>query len=105
MISIDVFMSFREDLRNGMTLEKALLKYGLSLREVFQYCHRRNLESKYCFIYIHQGGFNIMRWQGSERVYYARCRELDDAVRLRDRLMECNWDKSQVPRIMEELGL
>ena len=46
-----------------------------------------------------------MRWQGSEGVYYARCRELDDAVRLRDRLMECNWDKSQVPMIKEELGL
>ena len=105
MINVDVFLSFRNDLRNGMTLENALMKYGWSLREVFQYCHRKNVDNQYRFICLCNGYFNIRKYVNGEQIYYGYFKELDDAVKVRDKLMECDWDKSQLPRIMEELGL
>ena len=104
MINFDVFMSFRNDLKNGMTLENALRKYGWSLREGFNYCHRRNFDNQYRFIYLTTNGyFNVRRMEGGRNIYYYCSKELDDAVKVRDKLMECDWDKSQLPRIMEEL--
>ena len=104
MITLDSFMNFRDDLRNGMTLENALMKHHFTLLEVFNYCHRRNLDSQYRFIYLGNGTFNIRRYVNGKQEYYACCKELGDAMLVRDKLMECDWDKSQVPRIMEELN-
>ena len=105
MINVDVFLSFRNDLRDGMTLENALRKYDFNLREVFDFCHRRNLDSQYRFIYLLNGSFVIRRVVDGKQMYYFRCRELDDAVRIRDKLIECDWDKSKIPEIKMELGL
>ena len=105
MINFDVFMSFRNDLKGGMTLENALRKYGLSLREAFQYCHRKNLDNPYRFIYLCNGSFQVRRVVDGRNEYYYCCKELDEAVLVRDKLMEHDWDRAKMPEILRELDL
>ena len=105
MINVDVFLSFRNDLRNGMTLENALLKYGLSLQEAVQYGHRTDLDNKYRYIHLVHNSFHIRRTIDGRYEYYYSCKELDDAVQVRDKLIEYDWDKSKIPEIKMELGL
>ena len=105
MINVDVFLSFRNDLKGGMTLENALMKHQLSLREAFQYCHRKNLENECRFIYLTNGSFQVRRVVDGRNEYYYCCKELDEAVMVRDKLMEHDWDKAKMPEILKELNL
>ena len=45
------------------------------------------------------GYFNIIK----NNTYYACTKNYSDAIKIRDKLKECNWDKTQVKKIKQEV--
>ena len=83
---------FQEDLRNGMTLEDALKKYGLTFGEAVHRCNRLTSpvgtrHQKYHHIYkAPQGNYKVQRDIRKKR-YTVMVDDLDTAVIIRDYLI------------------
>lgn len=49
--------------------------------------------------------FVVYKWLNGRNYYYGRYGSLMDARLVRDELVRCDWDKSQLPVILERLGV
>lgn len=111
MVDFDVIC---EEIRfNG--LEDTLLKYGCSLYELFNYClcNEGGVESE-CesedlgmkYIYKHcDGRYRIRKTVDGRLVSFGYYDELDDAVCVRDRLVELGWKKCLLDDVCREFGI
>ena len=98
------YLEFQTDIRNGMSIEKALTKHGLTLTETFTELHgqprgrprkpqpKRKLET-------HSTGEKYIQYNSGKYLlrktneYYGRYDTLEEAVSVRDYLVEHGWSK------------
>lgn len=96
-------------------LEDTLLKYNCSLNELFKYClhkgsyiTRRKGESSSTIRYIQEQGDGCYRIRKSVKgklIYFGYYDSLEDAILVRDRLMELGWNKLKLRSVCDELGV
>ena len=55
--------------------------------------------------YVHKygDGFAVIKYINNQRHYYGTYKNLETSKKIRDKLMECNWDKTQLQSIKEEV--
>ena len=100
---------FREDLKH-MTLDEALAKHNMCLKDLFN-CHQnKTLEKRVkCNVpnifEVHEGCFTIQKTKNHVKEHYGTYHSLNDAVRVRDELEKCDWDKKQLLSILSKLGI
>lgn len=108
-----------EELRsNG--LEDTLLKYNCSLNELFNYCLHRNFlteknkvkkESKkksnpLKYIQKHSDGrYRVRKSVGGKLIYFGYYDTVNDAIRVRDKLVEVGWKKYLLDEVCKDLGI
>lgn len=58
-------------------------------------------------VYLTRSGkFQILKGRtGCTSLNFHTYNNLEDALKIREKLVECDWDKSQLPRIKKELGV
>ena len=101
-------ITFQNDLRNGMTLEDALQKHGLSFKEACILCHkttsiRGTRNGEYHHIYKHfDGRFRVSREVNKKR-YTVMVGTLENAVIIRDYLDMHGWNEENVKYVKEKL--
>ena len=111
MLSAEMCM-FQEDLRSGMSLEDTLTKYGLSLKEALDQIpltvdHSPN-SRYYCgeeYISARDGGYLIRKTLEGVHTYFGTYDSLDDAMKVRDRIIELGWNKSELDNECLELNV
>ena len=85
---------FQTDLRNGMTLEDALIKYDMSFGEAVRKCRgNRVRDGKYHNIYMLHGKFRVEKMINGEVIYTGVYEDLEEALRIRDLLEANDWNK------------
>ena len=100
--------AFQEDLRNGMSLEEALQKWGLTFQEAVEECNKatsiRGIRNgKYHHIYkAPQGNYKVQRDIRKKR-YTVMVDDLDTAVIIRDYLDEHGWTDENVEYVKRRL--
>lgn len=98
------YIHFQNDIRNGMSINDALTKHGLTLTETFNELHgrpigrppkpspKRKLETR-------NTGEKYIQWNSGKYLlrktneYYGRYSTLEEAVSVRDYLVEHGWSK------------
>ena len=100
--------AFQQDLRNGMTLEEALQKWGLTFHDAVLECHKQTStrgvrNGEYHHIYKHFDGRYKVERQLRKKKYTLIVENLDDAVLIRDWLDTNGWNKSNVEKIKRKL--
>lgn len=98
-----------KDLRNGLSLEEALQKHNTSLREIFKDINNypikteqrtpRTEEWKY-IQYTKNHTYRIIK--GKHRISYGTYKNFEDACKVREELIKCDWDKKQLPKILSQ---
>ena len=95
------------DLQNGMGLDECLKKHNTNLKILLGYnLHSKgviNEETKY----LEKAGstFYIKKKIKSKTYYFGRSSCLEDAQKVRDRLIDIGWKQNQVDNICKELGV
>ena len=88
---------FQQDLRNGMSLEKALQKHNLTLEEAFIRCTNGATTSnnEYHHIYLNKqdSKFAIRKSILGKEQHFGVFDTLEEAVKYRDKLMANGWRK------------
>ena len=102
--------NFQKDLCEGMTLQEALVKHGLTLREAFEKCNHGVAgvnKSKYYNIYLDRNtwSFRVERTVNKKCFRVGGFEELDDAVLVRDFLDEYGWTVENIERIKRKRGV
>lgn len=105
-------LHFQDDLRNGMTLEDALCKYHLTLKEAFESIPGtirkgpdNQSHSGEIYIIKRRNSFYIQKSMNGRHVHFGSYRYLQEAVKVRDYFMEHGWDKSKVDEVCELLSV
>ena len=112
-------MEFREDLRNGMTINDALIKHNLSLKnavDFLQYKQQRpknkiKTSRKYMKCgerYIMQRGedsFCIRKNINGKTRMFGTYTSLEDAIRMREALKIDGWHQTHVDSLCEKLRI
>lgn len=97
-----------EDLRAGLTLEDTLIKHGTNLRELFKPnkkrtpCHFNEFTS---IRFTPHNTYRIVKKIGLHDVQFGTYKTHEDALIVRNELIKCNWDKSQLEKIYRETGV
>lgn len=101
-------ITFQDDLRNGMTLEDALTKHDLTLKEAVIECsamsNKRGVsKGEYHHIYRGpMGKFKVSRQINNKR-YCIMVEDLDIAVRIRNYFEEYGWTSRNLEYVKEKL--
>ena len=114
MVSPERLNAFQDSLQQGMSIEDALAKYGLTLKEAFtqlQFQQSRSKKKK------KQSQFslerNIIRQNNTYRIrktinhhtkYYGRYNTLEDARQVRNELISLNWN-ADIDEVCQKLGI
>ena len=104
---MNAYEDFRRDLKKGLSISEALIKYNLTFKQVFKYFHRPpariypqpNSSRLDDNIYLSNGYFHIRRKQQ----FYGSYNSLKDAQKVRNKLIEYGWDKTNLNRILKEV--
>ena len=104
-----------EDMRSHMTIEEVLQKHNLSLKECcdllyYKTNNRKNRKRKYRETgepYIRQDGkrFHIRKKINGRAVSFGGYNSLEDAVKVRDYLMEHGWYRNRLKSTLKTLGV
>lgn len=85
-----------------------MYKHGLNLKTALKKPKKRIIkkrDSSVLNIGASKRGFQIYKCINGKNQYYGRYYSLEDAQTVRDKLIECDWDKNQLPSILEETGI
>ena len=99
--------SLMHDLRAGMSVEEGLKKHETSLQEIFQKNYnrrKRRTDPKYV-LRQETNHFTINKKVNNVTVHFGTFETIDDAVKVRDELMKCDWDKTRIPEICKQVGV
>lgn len=104
-----MFSEISKDLKNG-TIEDTCMKHNITFKELVERSLRNNLpvnrdKGSDKFIYPRGKQFAIMKSIKGDFRYYGVYNTMEDARKVRNKLIDCNWDKSQLPSIHKELGV
>lgn len=104
MIPIEII----EDLKAGEDLEDTLIKHGTNLKELFS-PGKKNSSSKcneWTYIrFTKSNSFRIVKFIGTHDVQFGTYKTHDDALKVRNELIKCGWDKKQLQDIYEKTGV
>ena len=91
------------DLRNGSSLEETLIKYNTNLKDLFSSSkYVPGIITEWTYIYPTKSNtFRVSKKINGHTSYKTHA----DALIVRDKLMECNWDKSKLSMIYEKCGV
>ena len=109
---------FQHDLQNGMTLENALLKHGLTFKQAWELCPKplshseRELKNPKRF--CRRAGLHIQ--QRNDKFYLRRTikgkmssfgvyTRLEDAIKVRDYMEKNGWSKSKMNEACKKYGI
>ena len=104
-----MFSEISKDLKNE-SIEDICTKYNITFKELVEQSMQNNLrvsgdKSAYKFIYQKEHGYVIQKTIKTKYQYFGTYDSLEDARKVRDKLIDCNWEKSQLPLILKELGV
>lgn len=89
-------MSLVEDFRNSkLSIEEILNKYQLTFKEAFDIClmNFRNNYGDYKYIYkTKDDNYSINKTVNKQSMYYGTYKNLEDAIKARDKLLSVDWD-------------
>lgn len=97
------------DLRNGLSLEETLKKHNTSLREIFKDINNypvkteqrtpKTEEWKYIQL-TRNHTYRIIKGVNRHRVSFGTYKSFEDARKVREELIECGWDKTELDKIL-----
>jgi len=99
------------DLQKGMGLEETLLKHHTNLQELFQSNSNKSNSRYRVFDEWSQiqptkwNSFRVYKYIYGHRIEFGTYHTHEDAILVRDELIKCDWDKSQLPGILERIGV
>lgn len=107
---------FQMDLRNGMKLEDALIKHRLDLPTAFELVpkfrthHDDKSENKYNeyagkYILFRHNRFYVRKQIKGKTRMFGSYNSLEDAIAVREKMIEIGWKQKQVDKVCEELGI
>ena len=104
-----MFSEISKDLKNE-SIEDICTKYNITFKELVEQSLQNNPRTNgdkntYRFIYPRDNHYVIMKTIKREYRYFGTYSSLEDARKVRDKLIDCNWEKSQLSSILEELGV
>ena len=102
---------FQKDLRT-MTLNDALIKHGLTLKEAFNTLHagtprdykQKNKGEKY-IILNQSGNYAIQKWVNGKNQNFGTYNTLKDAQKIRSQCIKQGWIQQNINRYCEETGV
>lgn len=106
--------AFQEDLRNGMSIDSALRKHHLTFQEAFTkmkgwtaYNKKNKVKKPPRLLYIMRRGkrFVIRKKINKQYVLFGRYYTEEDAVVVRDALVEDGWNRDHLDRICRECNV
>lgn len=100
-------LTFKEELRDtNIPLDELLYKHGLNLKTALKKPPKNVAGvTRDSNIGKHKNRFQIQKYYDGKHHYYGRYDSLDDAILVKEKLEECNWDKTRLPDILEEAGI
>lgn len=111
---------FQKDLKDGMTLEDALIKHNLTFREAVELCPRpmacqkitrkpktrRNVYQKVdTYISLRNDSYMVRRQQNGKSCWGGAYNSLEDAQKVRDYLNENGWNIVKVNEACKKFGI
>ena len=105
--------SFQKDLRNGFTIDEALNKHGLSLKEVFNYLHKETLK-KTRPVTSNEGSvrknpqsdhYHVKKTIKGTNVVFGTYATKEEAEIIRQELIKHSWDKNKLDEILKKTGI
>ena len=104
-----MFSGISEDLKNE-TIENTCTKHNITFKELVEWSLRNTLPAdRYSdinkYIYKVDSGYAIKKSIKAVYSYFGVYDSIEDARNVRDKLIDCNWDKNQLPSIVKELGV
>ncbi|WP_405316217.1 hypothetical protein [Methanobrevibacter sp.] len=63
------------------------------------------LDKRFCYYDKIWGRYRIQKVINGRKISYGTYDTLEEAILVRDKLMECDWDKKQLQEIKDELGI
>lgn len=63
------------------------------------------LDKRFCYYDKIWGRYRIQKVINGRKISYGTYDTLEEAILVRDKLMECDWNKKQLQEIKDELGI
>ena len=63
------------------------------------------LDKRFCYYDKIWGRYRIQKIINGRKISYGTYDTLEEAILVRDKLMECDWNKKQLQEIKDELGI
>lgn len=99
----------RNELNTGMTIEECCKKHNLTFQQLWRLSLQNQTNHPQAtsepYIIFHLGSWVIRKKIHKKLVHFGAYHSKDDAKMVRDKLLECNWDITQVDSICDELGI
>ena len=118
MVSKSKLLEFQKDLQNGLSIDEACSKHDVSFGEAvlgFNHLQKRNKSKKKgkkvkCstpskYIFQRDDRFTIRKTIKSKTMIFGTYNSLEDAIRVRDELINIGWKQRSVDSICEQLGI
>lgn len=102
------------DLRKGKGLEETLIDHNTNLKILFsgekrnypKPINRRPLNTEWMHIYENDSGnFSVRKEVKRVKVHFGCYKKFDDAKKVRDRLIDVDWNQDMLDTILLELGI
>ena len=111
----DEILLFQHDLKNGMSIDDALIKHGLNFLDVWHRLHYKPRADKKTRP-VHSTGekyitrqderkYVIRKQIGNKYIYFGGYETLEDAITMRNWLLENQWDKTRWKAQRRRLGI
>lgn len=105
-------LTFQEELRDTtISLEELLKKHELSLKDAVNIkppitkTRKKPRSSNMRYISLNHNLYYIIKRVKSKQHYYGSYTSLTDAIKVRDKLMEYNWDKTRLDEACEAVNV
>ncbi|WP_458406011.1 hypothetical protein [Methanobrevibacter sp.] len=97
-----------EDLKSGLSIEDTLIKHGTNLRALFDPNYKKSeqrFDSTTYIRYTKHNSVRIVKWMNGKDVQFGTYKNQEDALKVRNELIKCDWDKSRLEEIYEKTGV
>lgn len=92
----------QEDLQ-VLSIEDLVKKYNLSFKELFELSKQIDVKDKY--VTLNAGNYIISKSIDGKNEYFGSYRDKGEAIKVRDELIKCKWDKDKLPEIVDKLEI
>lgn len=97
------------DLKAGLSLDETLTKHDTNLQELFMQNKNKipvKFVDEWSFIQpTKHNTFRVSKNINGQKIEFATYKTHEDAIQVRDKLMEHDWDKNMLPEIWKSTGV